>query len=77
MTFKLRPEYDEEFNWVKSGKKEMQAEGVLNVKLNKLEQTIVGAVNTKSKLKQSAESILKHISDVGNILSCTKWLFNF
>ena len=54
MTFKLRPEIGEELNWVKSGKKEMQAEGVLNVKFNKREPTIVGAVNIKSELKQSA-----------------------
>ena len=39
---------------MKSGKKEMQAEGVLNVKFNKREPKIVGAVNIKSELKQSA-----------------------
>lgn len=31
----------------------MQAKGILNVKFNKLEQTIVKAVNIKFTLKQS------------------------
>ena len=57
----------------------MQAEGVLNVKFNKREPTIVGAVNIKSKLKQSArEHIEAHKwCRKYDVLSSTKWLFNF
>lgn len=79
MTFKLSSENEEELTGWNLDEREKQAEGVLNVKFNKLEQTIVEAVNIKSKFKPSAR---EHIEAHSWCRKCdispsTKWWFNF
>lgn len=59
--------------------REVQAEGILNVKFSKLGQTTVKAVNIKAKLKQSTREHTEAHNKCRktDILPYTKWLFNF